>query len=393
MIEDTRRPDGEPESDEPIFRIDEPAPPQTEPVLPADTEPESFQDTASDPPADEWRADSEAAFGEPVFGQDDPYPEQTEPEFSTVPKPEPSADSETDFSTDSEPNFPPETGPYPSLDVEIEPGADEPVFAADGEPAELPSPAPYQESHDSSGESFLTDAPAFEMVSGGALEEESVVEEFEEQTFATSQPPQETEWANIAPDADSTAEPLPEKEYALFDETPAADVAARSAPRRRLGRTGPVWVIGGIVLVVIAGLVWLAISRLTGQPNDSSQAVSEPTVQQVEAVAPTPASPTATTGPTPTTAPVRLPIGANVMVADTDGQGVNLREEPGRFGTFVTVLAEGTVLAVLPAEPEDEEYPAVADGHLWYRMRVIAEEGEEPLQGWSASDFFVVVEQ
>ena len=393
MIEDTRRPDGEAESDEPIFRIDEPAPPQTEPVFPADTEPESFQDTEWDPPADAWRADSEAAFGEPVFSQDDPSPAQTEPEFSTVPEPEPSADSETDFSTDSEPSFPSETGPCPSLDMEIEPGADDPVFATDGEPAELQSPAPYQGSHEPSGESFLTEAPAFEMVSGGALEDEPVAGEFEEQTFAPSQPTEETEWANISPDADSTAEPLSEKEYALFDETPAADVAARPAPRRRLGRTGPVWVIGGFAFVVIAGLVWLAFSRLTGQPDDSSQTVSEPTVQQIEAVAPTSASPSATPGPTPTKAPVRLPIGANVIVGDTDGEGVNLRKEPGRFGTIVAVLAEGTVLAVLPAEPEDEEYPAVADGHLWYRMRVIAEEGEDPLQGWSASDFFVVVEQ
>ncbi len=393
MIEDTRRPDGETESDEPIFRMDEPAPPQTEPVFPADTEPESFQDTAWDPPADAWRADSEAAFGEPVFSQDDPSPAQKEPEFSTDPEPEPSADSETDFSTDSEPSLPSETGPYPSLDMEIEPGANEPVFAADGEPAELPSPAPYQEAHESTGEPFLTEAPAFEMVSGEALEVEQAAAEIEEKFFPPSQPPEETEWANIAPDVDSTAEPLPEKEYALFDETPAADVAARPAPRRRVGRTGPVWVMGGVVLVVIAGLLWLAISRLTGQPDDSSQTVSEPTVQQVEAVAPTPASPTVTPGPTPTKAPVRLPIGANVIVGDTDGQGVNLREQPGRFGTFVSVLAEGTILVVLPAEPEDEEYPAVADGHLWYRMRVIVEEGKEPLQGWGASDFFVAVEQ
>ena len=81
----------------------------------------------------------------------------------------------------------------------------------------------------------------------------------------------------------------------LFDETPAADVAMTPPPRRKLGRTGPVWVIGGIVLVVIVGLVWLAISRLTGGSEDVPPTAAEPTVQQVEEASPTPEPATPTT--------------------------------------------------------------------------------------------------
>ena len=349
-------------------------------------------DTAPDATTNVWSQDSASESDKPVFGANEPGQTKTEPEVP--PEHEPSFDADPGISPDSKPSFLAEPEPFPSLDAKIGQGTDEPVFALDGEPTDLPETEPSQEPHETLGGSFSTDAPAFEMVSGGVVEDESVAGKFEDQSFAPPQlPAEEAEWSNIVPDAETTTETLPEKEYALFDETPAAEVAEGLPPRRRLGRTGPVWVIGGFVLVLIAGLVWLAVSRLAGEQDSSSQADAEPTVQRAEAATPTAAAPTATVGPPPTAVPVMLPIGANVIVGDTDGQGVNLREEPGRFGTFVTVLAEGTVLVVLPAEPEDEQYPAEADGHLWYRMRVIAEEGEEPFQGWSASDFFAVVEQ
>ena len=127
--------------------------------------------------------------------------------------------------------------------------------------------------------------PAYEAVSDDEPAFEPVVEDFEEQDDAG--PQAGTGWVNIQTDAEMAVEPAPEKEYALFDETPAADVATTTPVSRRLGRTGPVWVIGGIALVVIVALGWLAVSRLSGPSDNVSLSLSEPAVQQVEAATPT----------------------------------------------------------------------------------------------------------
>ena len=117
-------------------------------------------------------------------------------------------------------------------------------------------------------------------------------------------------------------------------------------------------------------------------------------MQQVAAEEPTPAPPTNTPGPEPTPTPMLLPVNANVIVGDTEGQGVKLRAEPGLDGVLVEIIPEGTIMVVLAEEPGSEHpnYPVPADGYLWYRMRVTGMiDGEgNPLIGWSASEFFVV---
>ena len=377
MTDNTLHPDSEPEFGKPVFRSDDPVPPQAGPDLSSNPEQAPSAQTRPGSPEDASRPDAEPAFGEPVFRPDEPLPDQTEPVFSTAPEAETTVNPEPP-PTGAEPTFPQEARPLPAVDAEPDPGPDGPVFAMDREPADSTSSEQYQES------------PALETVSTEEPESGPVPEGIEERVAAPSQPPPEaTGRVNVAADAEPALDPVSEREYALFDETPAADVAMTPPPRRRLGRTGPVWVIGGIALVVIVGVVWLAVSRLAGLSDDPSQALAEPTVQQLEAPTATAAPPTATAGPSPTPAPVRLPIGANVIVGDTEGQGVMLRANPGVFGEVVDIIGEGTKVVVMEAEPVE------ADGYLWYRMRVPdgVDENGDPLVGWSASDFFVVESQ
>ena len=383
MTDNTLHPDSEPEFGKPVFRSDDPVPPQAGPDLSSNPEQAPSAQTRPGSPEDASRPDAEPAFGEPVFRPDEPLPDQTEPVFSTAPEAETTVNPEPP-PTGAEPTFPQEARPLPAVDAEPDPGPDGPVFAMDREPADSTSSEQYQES------------PALETVSTEEPESGPVPEGIEERVAAPSQPPPEaTGRVNVAADAEPALDPVSEREYALFDETPAADVAMTPPPRRRLGRTGPVWVIGGIALVVIVGVVWLAVSRLAGLSDDPSQALAEPTVQQLEAPTATAAPPTATAGPSPTPAPVRLPIGANVIVGDTEDQGVNLRKTPEQFGEILTTLKDGTRLVVMEAEPGVPIYPVEAGGYLWYRMRALDEvdENGDPWVGWSASDFFVVESQ
>ncbi len=298
--------------------------------------------------------------------------------------------------TDSEPDFLPETEAELSGETATTaPDLEEPVFSPGGESGVWQGSEPLQETPESAEAQPEWEFPTAEPVGVEAYSGLSVGNEIEEpgfdpQAMATT----DSSWVNAAPDSETTEEPRPATEYNFFEETPALEVATAPPPTRKLGRTGPVWVLGGITLVLIAGLVWLGISRLTGSSESTTTAPSEPSVQQAVADAPTPAPPTSTPGPTPTPTPILLPINSNVTVANTDGQGVLLRAEPGRSGTFIQTVDEGEIMVVLDADPESDhtEYPVPRDGYLWYRMRVpgILDKQGNPLVGWSASNFFVV---
>ena len=339
---------------------------------------------------DTRRPDNVPEFEEPVFSSDE--------QFSTEREQEPPADFAPITPEQPEQGFSTPTGLFPPVELEPVQGVDEPIFPTDGEAVE---------SHETDVQHGATEVPSepskSEYFFGETVEAETApgepaLEEFFEQEVA----PQSTQavgtgWVNIAPDSEVTVDPLSEREYSYFEETPVAEVAAQPPPTRKLGRTGPVWAIGSVVLVVIAGLVWLGISRLTGSSDVTSEPVSEPAVQQVVSETPTQQLPTATPGSTATPAPVELPINANVVVGDTDGEGVKLRKSPGLFGELVEIVDEGTTLVVLAAEPDSEHagYPVEMDGYLWYRMRVPGkvDQAGNPVIGWSASDFFVVETQ
>ena len=339
---------------------------------------------------DTRRPDSEPEFEEPIFSSDE--------ELSVEKEPEPRADFASDSPILPEPEYSLGAGPFPPTGLEPDPGVDEPFFPADGETVDSPETGAQQVVGEAPFEPSESDYSFGEAVEAEADPEEPALEDYFEQDLSPqSTPTTGTGWVNIAPDSEVTDEPLQEKEYSYFEETPAAEVAAQHPPSRQLGRTGPVWFIGSFVLVVIAGLVWLGISRLTGSSDVTSETVSEPAVQQVVSETPTAQLPTATPGPTTTPAPIELPINANVIVSDTEGEGVLLRADPGRSGLLIEIIEEGTTLVVLEAEPdsEHEEYPVEKDGYLWYRMRVPSkvDGAGNPLIGWSASDFFVVETQ
>jgi len=335
---------------------------------------------------DTRRPDSE--IDEPVFSSDDHDVNESESE----------SDSGTDSSpvTASEPRFLPETGPESPGDVDsVVPRVEEPVFSPGDEPGVWQASEPLQEVPEVSDEPPEWEFPSDDTAGVEAFSEPSIGGDIDAQ-YDRSQATAAADsgWANIAPDSEGSEEARPATEYNYFEETPAAEVAASPPPTRKLGRTGPVWVLGGIALVLIAGLVWFGVSRLTGTAEVSTSTPSEPAVQQVAADAPTPAPPTNTPGPTPTPTPILLPINANVTVANTDGQGVLLRADPGRAGDFIQTVEEGVTMVVLDADPESShsEYPVPLDGYLWYRMRVpgVLDEDGNPLVGWSASEFFVV---
>ncbi len=347
---------------------------------------------------DTRRPDSETDFDEPVFSSDAEEPAQNQAESSPDDNPYPA--------TLSAPGHPVEPDLKSPLDSESDvPGIDEsgtdetdfdePVFASGGAPDERYETAQPRESQETvyapPEVEFSASAPEFDEIKP-------------DETFASGFDRQDdgprdtsvagTDWVNIAPDSGSTEMPRSETEYDFFDETPAAEVAAVPPPTRKLGRTGPVWVLGGTALVLIAALVWLGVSRLTGSQESGAETPSEPSVQQVVAEEPTPAPPTSTPGPEPTPTPMLLPVNSNVIVGETEGQGVKLRAQPGLAGDLVEIIAEGMTMVVLDADPDSQhdEYPVPSDGYLWYRMRVtgmVDEEGN-PLVGWSASEFFIV---
>jgi hypothetical protein len=68
-------------------------------------------------------------------------------------------------------------------------------------------------------------------------------------------------------------------------------------------------------------------------------------------------------------------IGPTVRVANTDGQGVSLRERPGVSGRRLTVATEGTRLVVIGADVQ-------ADGHTWRNVKA-----PNGTAGWVASEY------
>ena len=396
MTDDAKRPDLEPETDEPVFRPDDASPERSEPDFVQNAASGLRGGSDAGKPDREALADEEPAFGEPVFAPDEHAPEPEEPVFSPDPGTEPPADFDADISGSPEPGFDSESEAIQDADFRPVPDSSEALFGHGGEFADSPQAEVYEGLPESTGEPFSSETPGFDDTTD---EEPSFGPVHEADAPGGAAADEEggdgsAGWVNISPDSGMTVEPIPEKEYSLFEETPAADVAMTAPPRRKLGRTGPVWVIGGIVLVVIVGLVWLAISRLTGGSEEVPLTVAEPTVEQVEEASPTPEPATPTTEAEPEPTRVMLPVLSNVIVGDTEGQGVRLREEPNINGIVVTIIAEGEKAIVLEPEPTDDQYPVDANGFLWYRIRVPSQldEAGVPLAGWSASDFFVMDE-
>ncbi len=161
---------------------------------------------------------------------------------------------------------------------------------------------------------------------------------------------------------------------------------------RRLGRTGPFWLMGGGLLLVVLLGIWL-ISLRGGNDESADLQTLTPASGQTENVALPEAEPAETTPPAPATAtpiPV-LTVGQSVVVANTQGQGIKLRSLPSLEGVTLEIYADGDAFTVLNPDGDYTAYPVEADGYRWYRIQVDGNP-DENLTGWAAGDFLTPTE-
>jgi hypothetical protein len=158
---------------------------------------------------------------------------------------------------------------------------------------------------------------------------------------------------------------------------------------RRLGRTSPFWLMGAGLALVFVVAIWLLFFRgndtadrqLTPAPGlAGSAALPEAEVDGDSAI-----DPTAEPLPTATAVPL-FTAGQSVIVANTAGAGIRLRNQPGTAGLTLAIYPEGESFTVLNPDGEYSSYPVEADGYRWYRIQ-IANDSDENLTGWAAGDF------
>lgn len=82
--------------------------------------------------------------------------------------------------------------------------------------------------------------------------------------------------------------------------------------------------------------------------------------------------------PEATQPPTEIRPGALVIVQDTAGAGLNLREQPTTYSRIVGNSIEGTVLTVL-------EGPSEADDYVWWKVRA-----PDGMEGWGAANWLVL---
>jgi len=167
-----------------------------------------------------------------------------------------------------------------------------------------------------------------------------------------------------------------------------------SAPNRRLGRTGPVWAGVSVVTIVILVAIWFSLGRRAGRESvPSTPPVSGVVGSLVLNDAGTPQTAAETSLSTPTTTPQpRLSPGMQVVVGNTDGQGIRLRSAPGTEALTLGIYDDGAPFLVLSPGGDYASYPVEADGYFWYRIRVVNDPADQ-LVGWAAGDFLVSSEQ
>ncbi len=172
-------------------------------------------------------------------------------------------------------------------------------------------------------------------------------------------------------------------EYAPFGQEPGR--AASQGRRRRLGQTGPIWLIlGGVILVVL-------VAFLLQRGEEPPAAASEPTVaapQETTAPVAEPAQPSPTPAPPPPTPVPLLQPGQRVVVGNTDGEGIRLRNAPGLDSLTLEIYLDGRAFLVLEPGSEFTAYPVEKDGYRWYRVQV-ADDPADQLVGWVAGDFLL----
>ncbi len=266
-----------------------------------------------------------------------------------------------------------------------EPVFDEPVFDEPTFPEEEPALDDLSEGEPSVGEPVF-DEPVFDEP---AFDEPVFEDAFpgEPEMEPASGLVLEPDAAPTMSDSASTAS-VAIDEYAPFDELSPVEATPAGA-RRRLGRTGPFW----IMIVALAAIVVLAIAlpdrEQTPAVENTPAVANVPAAEAPEAAvvgSPTPA-------PTPTATPIPLLTpGQRVIVGNTDGQGIRLRGSPGLNGLTLAIYDDGQPFEVLEPGSEYAAYPVEVDGYRWYRLRV-ADDPTDQLVGWAAGDFLIIDSQ
>jgi uncharacterized protein YgiM (DUF1202 family) len=144
------------------------------------------------------------------------------------------------------------------------------------------------------------------------------------------------------------------------------------------------------VLIVLCVLLVMLVQGLTGG-DEEEQATALPTataevvpsatvllVTPTSAVTPTDTVVLPVGTPEATSPPAGIGPGALVVVQDTRGAGLNLRQQPTTYAKVMGSAREGTVLTVL-------EGPTEADGFVWWKVR--APDGTE---GWGAGTWLAL---
>jgi hypothetical protein len=160
--------------------------------------------------------------------------------------------------------------------------------------------------------------------------------------------------------------------------------------RRQMGRTGPFWLIGGVLLAAVVitvffvtgGMDIVGESREQGEPQGvagqpGGAALPAETVMPTSTPLP----------PTPTPVSV-LRIGQEVQIGNTEGQGIRLRADAGLAAITQAIYNDGRIFVVLEPGSGFSGYPVEKDGHEWYRIRV-ADDPDDQLVGWTVRTYLI----
>lgn len=140
------------------------------------------------------------------------------------------------------------------------------------------------------------------------------------------------------------------------------------------------------VLLLATTLAFLWYTRPGPAPRGASTAVlnviAAPTASQP------PVTPTVSAGEPepsvrpPTPVPGQVSIGATVEIANTGGDGLRLRAEPGLETRVLFLGAEGEAFQI-------SNGPQEADGYIWWYL--VGQEDSTRI-GWAVADFLTLVE-
>ena len=165
------------------------------------------------------------------------------------------------------------------------------------------------------------------------------------------------------------------------DETTVVERVVPPAPPRRARRAPwyrTIPVLAAVLLGAVAlgyGLFRFGMSYLEGGRPDPASAPPP-----IVAASPVPASPSPAAlgspvviGPAASPSPVAI---GRARVANTDGQGANMRQRPTTTAPVVRSIPDGTVVEIIGADQQ-------AEGRTWRNVRDPA----EGASGWIAAEF------